>query len=330
MSDYDEDFDSEPSPSRSARSIGSKPSDTRPRASSQRSERPPPQPSGKRSVSSTGARRVIASSALVPLTKEADEATELRRSNLELRAELLDLNRKLDEQLNKNGGHAPRVRAAPRGPALLPSEKQALKNENQRKNNAELRDQLHRPHVQTQVSSASNALGHIGKQLEDAQSDMRGLENVNQHQRNQLARINKVEQEMTAARSEHTEKLRDLKERTRILKEAREADMVVYNKTMRAVERMEEKLKVQEEVGAAAKTVDLVKEQVEESDRMIDALKYQVAVLSRTNAGDKQKAQAVNQRLTRELHSLREEAERLRRQVKALGLATDLAVDVRV
>ena len=71
---------------------------------------------------------------------------------------------------------------------MLPSDKLAAKNEQQRKLNAELREQLHRPHIQTQMSEARNTLGHVAKQLEEATSEFKGLENVLSHQEQQLTR----------------------------------------------------------------------------------------------------------------------------------------------
>jgi chromosome segregation ATPase len=303
----------------------------KPRASSHQSARKDSATPAKRSVSSTGGKRVVAaSSALVPLAEEVTEATELRQANLQLRAELLDLNRRLDEVLHQKGQKVSRVHAVPKGAAMLPSDRVAAKNEQQRKMNAELCEQIQRPHVQHRMSDAANALGHAKHLLEEATSEMTGLENVLVHQRHKLDRIDLIEREMGDARSQHAENQHLLKDRTRTLKETREKDMAEYNKLIRLVERMEEKIKVQDEVGAAVKSVELVKEQVEESDRMIDALKYQVAVLSRTNVGDQKKARAVNDRLSKELHSLREEAESLRKQVKALGLVAELAVDTRM
>lgn len=263
-------------------------------------------------------------------TPELRELEELRKANLALRAELLHLNRKLDEQLWQRGQRAGRAPPVARGAARLPSDKLIAKNDAQRKANDELREQLNRPHVRHRMSEVKNMLGHLKTQLDEAMSENQGLMNVIHNQEQQLARVRLVEEEMDAAKRDHAEAVRQLKEQAKLFKDAREQDMAVYTKQIRQVERMEEKLKVQDEVGAAVKSVETVKEQVEEKDRMIDALKYQVAVLSRTNHGDKKRTKAVNDRLARELHSLREEAESLRKQLKATGLAGELGVDVRI
>uniref|UniRef100_A0A7S1Q4L1 Lebercilin domain-containing protein n=1 Tax=Neobodo designis TaxID=312471 RepID=A0A7S1Q4L1_NEODS len=321
MSDYDDDFESEASPTRSEVAASAHPS-ARKRASSQGSQRP----------RVTHERRLVTPpSALVQLSSDdSREIAELRKANLALRAELLSLNTKLDEQLGQRGQRVSRAPAVARGAAMLPSDRLSAKNDQLRRENAELREQLNRPHIQQRMSEIRNAIGHVLKQLEDANSELKGLQNVQAHQDQQLVRIRAVEAEMAATRGDHAEVLRRAKEQSRQLKDVREADMAEYSKLIRHVERMEEKVKVQNEIGAAVKSVETVKEQVDEKDRMIDALKYQVAVLSRTSAGDKKKTKAVRDRLQRELHNLREEASSLRKQVKALGTAAEMGVDTRV
>lgn len=258
-----------------------------------------------RSSSSLGRRMVTPPASLQPLPgdgsshsvadasqPEMQELQALRKANLALRSELLSLNRKLDDQLGQRGqrGVGGRAPIAPKPTEMLPSDKLQMRNDEQRRINSELREALTRPHVQQRMSETANSLGAVKAELEQLKSEAQGLENVRAHQEQQLARIRIVEGEMQKARDQHAETQRGLKDAARELKEKRERDMAVYSKTIRQVERMEEKLKVQDEVGAAVKSVDAVREQVEEKDRMIDALKYQVAVLSRTNAGDKKKA----------------------------------------
>lgn len=337
MSDYDDDFESEHSPSKSAASARSERYVPPPRvrasstAKSTRPARHGAEP--RRSASSMGARIVGESSSLVEVTPSEQQQTlaELRRNNMRLRAELLALNRKLDDELNQRGQRGvSRVHAVPKKGAMLPSDKLLQKNEHQRKVNNELSEQLHRPHMLRRYKESTNTVGAYSADVAALSSEIRGLENVHHHQRQQLDKLENVEREMNDERAKHHQQLRDFKDQSRHWKEVRESEMSAYSKLIRQVERMEEKLRVQDEVGAAIKSVGDVREQVEEQDRVIDALKYQVAVLSKTSSGDKKRAKAVNDRIARDLHALREEADSLRKQVRALGLAGELGVDTRI
>jgi hypothetical protein len=335
MSDYDEDFESEYNPTPRVKQT--------PPVAAARKERPASTASSRRvladrqtnpprSSSSLAMRpRVVgASSSMVQLTPEQHATmAELKRANLNLRAQLLDVNRLLDDHLAQRGQRVAQVHAVPKKGGQMPSDRLARKNEQQRRVNAEMTAKLHQANQQAIVNSASNELNELKNNARLYRSENRGLENVYAHQNNQLAVVRRVEQEMKDAKAEHSNELRGWKDEGRASKEVREAEMTAYNRTMRAVERLQEKIRIQDDVGVAVRSVSDMHEQVEERDSIIDALKYQVAVLSKTSVTDKKRAKTSSERIARDLVALRDEVHHLRQQVAGLGMAAELGVDTR-
>lgn len=246
---------------------------------------------------------------------------------MDLRSQLVSLNRILDEHLTQKGQRVSRIQPVPRTvSAMFPSDRLAAKIEVQRKINHDIEERLRQAGNLDRVSELMNTLGALHAELEELRSENRSLENVHQNQSVKLEVCSRIDGEIGNAKNQHNEHVSDNKTKARKAKDEREKEMDQYKHYIRAVERMEEKLKVQDAIGSEISTVAEMQEQVEERDRMIDALKYQVAVLSRTTTNDKRKAKTKASKVQKEVEDLRAEAEYLRQK---LGLAADLDIDTR-
>lgn len=304
MSDYADDFDTPRGRTSSSR---------RPAQSDVRASIPSPDDSA---------------SQLTPEQKAVVQ--ELKQANKALRLELLDLNRELDTCLELRGQRAGRVPPLPRASTASAADQLILKNERNRKRNHELLSKLHQADGLERITDLRNSMGKVSGDADVLRGENRSLENVFAHQMVSLRVTLKVEEDLAKERQEHLEYVRGLKEQMRVAREAKEAHTAVFRDLSKHIDRIEEKVRVQNDIGDSVRTVEDIRQHLEAKDRTIDALKYQVTVLSRTNVSDQKRSRIVSTRLSAELHSLRSEAEELRQQLASFGVEKSLQVDTRI
>ena len=274
-------------------------------------------------------RQTAASSAPAPTPQQDAILKELRSQNANLRRQLSTVNSQLDEQLSRKGlksGYRPPAAAAPQKKHTTILDQRRNHNDKLRKRNQEVEVQLEGRDLQ-RLRDLRNLCGEISRTAEDLKDENRSLENVYANQRQKLAAVEKVEEEMAAAKAENDAEIRETREQIRRAKELRDADASEMKGLRVKLSRMEQKVKVQDTVGSTVRSVGELQEQVEEKDKTIEALKYQVAVLSKTNVTDKKRAKARSAKISQQIADLREEVELLQDKLKAKGLAAELGVD---
>jgi hypothetical protein len=253
---------------------------------------------------------------------------ELMKENAQLRRLLSSVNSELDEHLSRKGqkmGYRPPASGSKHVSVV---EQRRMMNDKLRKRNQVIESELDKKDL-PRYRELRNQIGEMNRNIEIIKDENLSLENVYANQRQKLADIDKIELEMKNARSEHDQALREIKDQMREAKELREANGSEMHRLRRHLEKVEQKIKVQDSVGSAVKTVAELQELVAEKDRTIESLKYQVAVLSRTNVSDKKRSKARHLKISQQIQLLQEELDDLRERAKARGLADELGIDRR-
>lgn len=241
--------------------------------------------------------------------------SDLKAQNLSLRRQLVELNRLLDEQLTRRGQKIGRVQPVVNKGRLNSADVLRRQNEGLRKQNNELVERLHQADKLDQHSHAQNKLGELHVQLLQLRDENLSLENIYSNQMVKLNRIDKIEHDMRRMRDAHNEDLREMKSHTRDFVKLREDEMIHVRQQTKVLNRLDEKLHIQVSVGTAVSSVADMESQLEERERVVETLKYQVAVLSKTNNSNKKRAQIASQKHSRELEHLRAEAAHLKQRL---------------
>ena len=245
----------------------------------------------------------------------AKKLQELRSDNLALRRELLELNRKLDYHLLRQGLDLPAPPAVPRPGAMLPRQKLQLQIEHRRKTNAELRRKLSAAAPfggNEELDELRKTYALLNQRLDSLRSENKGLENVFAHQRSKLNIDEKRERELLEHRRDHSDKVSEIKERIRDARLKREQESVLFQKHVRGLKRLEEVLRLYEELGKAWTSLssDEVERKVREQDDTLGELQKELAAFLQQNAV-KQKRRRKQEERQRELHALNKEFQKL-------------------
>jgi chromosome segregation ATPase len=255
---------------------------------------------------------------------ERAELMDMRRRNAELRNQLIDLNNQLDQHLNRHGQKVARP-FSPRQRQVTSAERQHRRNDATRRLNAEIIQKLQRADALDRVSEVRNLLNEKNSSLQKAREENRSLENVYANQMVKVEDLERTEEDMRSRKAEHHEEMRMIKEKMRRLKIQNSERSGQVKSNQRQLEKLEGKVKVQEAVGSSMKTLQELRDEESEKDRVIETLKYQVAVLSKTNASDKRHARSKTAQTSKELAELREEAALLRERAASHRLVDELA-----
>lgn len=250
---------------------------------------------------------------------------DLKARNTTLRQQLQRLNTELDQQLTQHGQKITRVQPLPKK-NLSPQEKLVAQNEALRRKNNDLSDRLHVAQTVERSPEMHNELGSLTNEWKQLQSENKSLENIYENQMVKITVADQIEEELKQIRAQHNEEVRQLKETTRRAKDEREQELGYFKQLHRQLDRLEEKLRVQESAGQSVKSLKDMQQQVEEKDHIIESLKYQVAVLSRTNVSDKKRARMRGEKIAKELEELREEHQLLTERLNKRSLAEELHV----
>lgn len=261
-----------------------------------------------------------------PTPEQETTMADLRARNASLRQQLRRLNGELDRQLEQHGQKTTRVLPMPRSAAQMsPVERRAAQNEALRRRIAELQDRVHAAQAADRVQEVQNDWGAVTAQYEALRDEQRSLENIHRNQMVIVEAQEQAAQEMAALRAQHHSEQRQLKDAMRRAKDEREEAAAQHRALVARMDRLEEKLRSQEAAGPSVLALDEMQRLVEERDHVVESLKYQVAVLSRTNVSDKKRARIRGACLGRQLEALREEHRALSERAAKRTTAEDLA-----
>ncbi len=202
----------------------------------------------------------------------------------------MDLNSQLDEQLAMRGQ---KIARAPTSARQLGSADQiARKNDALRKRNNELQSLVFQAASLQRVQELQSAVLLKSKERDQLVEENRSLENVYANQMAKLGQTQKVEDDIQRAKSTAQEEIRAIKDRAKDLKEIKDESVKELKAMQRRQDALEGKIKVQDQIGVSLTPLRDLQAQLAEKERIIEALKYQVAVLSRTNLADKRRVKA--------------------------------------
>lgn len=247
----------------------------------------------------------------------------LVKEHQELQRQLLQLNSDLDDHLSRRGQGLSRVQPIAR-PGGTDSDKLAARNEHQRKVNDELARQLVVVDALAKTDDMKQRYCLLTSTAEKLRDENKSLENIYANQQTQISLTDKIDSEMRKAKQDHSEELTKLKDVTRHLKDAREAEVERVRHFQRVETKVELRLKLQSNV---SKSKELSVAEMESlllaKDVELEDLREQIMSMSKVSTG-KARARATQDKRIRELEELRGEAELLREKLEALEIHDEL------
>lgn len=240
----------------------------------------------------------------------------------ELNAELLELNRSLDDHLSRRGQGLSRVQPLAR-PGNSQCDKLAAKNEQQRKVNDELARNLLVIDALAKTDDLKQRLAVLTSQAELLRDENKSFENIYANQLLQTSLADKIENEMKKAKQDHHEEIVKLKDAIRQLKELRESDSEQVRGLQRAETKLELRLKLQADAVASTTSTSELEFALKKKEEELCMLKEKILSFSKLSTG-KAKARNLNDKKSREFDELRSEADLLREKLEALKIHEEL------
>eukprot|EP01062_Namystynia_karyoxenos_P063289 TRINITY_DN56102_c0_g1_i1.p1 TRINITY_DN56102_c0_g1~~TRINITY_DN56102_c0_g1_i1.p1 ORF type:complete len:414 (+),score=151.32 TRINITY_DN56102_c0_g1_i1:105-1346(+) len=258
----------------------------------------------------------------VATAEELETIRGLRRANEQLREQLLGLSRQLDDALNRRGekvGQMARMRArqfdSPEAVQLM------RENEKLRKRNQRMQEQLRASEDAERCVELQNIIAERERAADELREEHRSLENVSHNQARRLELVLQAEAELDGARNAHLEEMRRLKDRIQGVKAAKEADEKLMRQQQATLNALQDKIRACE--GAKGKmgpaSCGDLQRRLEERDHQVDALRYQILLLSKSNDGDRRRAQHQAKAQNREIRQLEADIKELRSRAFAQG-----------
>jgi hypothetical protein len=255
--------------------------------------------------------------------EQAATAKLLVKEHQDLQRQLLQVNSDLDDHLSRRGQGLSRVQPLAR-PNGTEAEKLALKNEHQRKVNDELARQLIVVDALAKTDAMRQKYGVLMSLADKLRDENKSLENIYANQQSQISLTDKIDSEMRKAKQDHSEELAKLKEVTRQLKDAREAEVDRVRHFQKAETKVELRLKLQSNASRSKElSVAEMESLLAAKEGEFESLRDQILLLSKASTG-KARARASHDKRSRELEELRGEAELLKEKLEALEIHEQL------
>lgn len=255
--------------------------------------------------------------------EQATTAKLLVKEHQDLQRQLLQVNSDLDDHLSRRGQGLSRVQPIAR-PGGSEVDRLALKNEQQRKLNDELARQLIVVDALAKTDAMRQRYNVLLTTAEKLRDENKSLENIYANQQTQILMTDRIDSEMRKAKQDHSEELTKMKEVTRQLKDAREAEVERVRHFQRVETKVEMRLKLQSNVSNSKElSVAEMEALLASKDSELGSLRDQIMALSKASTG-KARAKATQDKRSRELEDLRGEAELLREKLEALEIHEQL------